>query len=116
MSTEQKTQKTEAPRTETRTETPKDPFMGFDPKGFDPMSYWAASQAGFQKLVADAFQRAHSFADQYATLEAQMVNRAQGAVASWAQLTQDAIAYGAQLSAEARKLSFEAARKMSAGA
>ncbi len=120
MSTEQKTQKTEAPRTEAprtetpRTETPKaDPFMGFDPKGFDPMAYWAASQAGFQKLVTDAFQRAQSFADQYATLEAQMVNRAQGAVASWAQLTQDAIAYGAQLSAEARKLSFEAARKMS---
>lgn len=113
MSTD-KTPKTET-RTETpKTETPNNPFAAFT--SFDPMQYWAASQAGFQKLVADAFQRAQSFADQYATLEAQMVNRAQGAVASWAQLTQDAIAYSAQLSAEARKLSLDAARKMSAGA
>ena len=100
-------------KTEKKTETPKaaDPFAGFD-----PMTMWAASQHGFHKLVADAMQRAQSFAEQYATLEAQMVNRAQGAVATWAQLTQDAIAYGAQLSADARKLSLDAARKYSAGA
>lgn len=109
--TETKTQKPEPRVTETQSSPKVDPFTAFD-----PMAYWAASQAGFQKLVADAFQRAQSFADQYATLEAQMVSRAQGAVASWAQLTQDAIAYSAQLSAEARKLSFDAARKMSAGA
>ena len=113
MSTE-KTPKTEIPKTEAPKSEFPNPFASFT--SFDPMTYWAASQAGFQKLVADAFQRAQSFADQYATLEAQVVNRAQGAVASWAQLTQDAIAYSAQLSAEARKLSLDAARKMSAGA
>jgi hypothetical protein len=40
-----------------------------------------------------------------------MVARAQGAVAGWAQLAQDAIAYSAQLSAQARKLGFETAKK-----
>ena len=112
MSTE-----TKNPKTDTRTETARGEAPKADPfTSFDPMAYWAASQAGFQKLVAEAFQRAQSFADQYTTLEAQMVSRAHGAVASWAQLTQDAIAYGAQLSAEARKLSLEATRKMAAGA
>jgi len=36
------------------------------------------------------------------------------AVATWAQLTQDAIAYSAQLSAEARKLGLDAATKLRA--
>ena len=52
-----------------------------------------------------------SFSDDVATIEHQMVSRAQGAVANWAQLTQDAIAYGAQLSAQARKLGLDTARK-----
>jgi hypothetical protein len=47
-------------------------------------------------------------------MEAQFVTRAQGAVANWAQLAQDAIAYSSQLSAEARKLGFDAAKKMTA--
>ena len=66
--------------------------------------------------MTDAYGRAQTFADQYAALEAQFVQRAQGAVANWAQLAQDAIAYSAQLSAEARKLGFETARKMGVGA
>ncbi len=90
---------------------PTNPFGSLD-----PMAYWTASQQAFQKLVTDASGRAQSFAEQIAgqiaASEAQMVTRAQGAVASWAQLAQDAIAYSAQLSAEARKLGFEAARKI----
>ena len=43
-----------------------------------------------------------------------MIGRAQGAVANFAQLAQDAIAYGAQLSAEARKLGLEAFRHVAA--
>jgi hypothetical protein len=82
---------------------------------FDPMAYWAQSQQSFHKLVGDAYGRAHSFADQYAALETQMITRAQGAVVSWAQLAQDAIAYAAQLSAEARKLGLETARKIGSG-
>jgi hypothetical protein len=83
---------------------------------FDPMTYWTQSQQAFQKIITDSYARAHSFADQYAAMETQVVSRAQGAVANWAQLAQDAIAYSATLSAEARKLGFETARKMSVGA
>ncbi len=72
---------------------------------FDPMTTWTT-------MMADAMARFASFSDDVATLEHQMLSRAQGAVASWAQLTQDAIAYGAQLSAQARKLGVETARKL----
>jgi len=103
--------KTDLPKIETPKIDPSNPFAAFD-----PMAYWTASQQAFQRAVADAYGRAQTFADQYAALESQFIQRAQGAVANWAQLTQDAIAYAAQLSAEARKLGFETARKMSAGA
>ena len=108
MSNEPKT-----PKTEPKVETPKydNPFASFD-----PIAYWGAAQQAFQRMTADAQGRAQAFADQYGALEAQLVQRAQGAVAAWAQLTQDAIAYGAQLSAEARKISLDACRRMSTGA
>jgi hypothetical protein len=106
--TDTTTKKTEAPNASAN------PFAAF--QSFDPMGYWTQSQQMFHKLVADAYTRAQSFADQYAAIESQVVTRAQGAVANWAQMTQDAIAYGAQLSAEARKLGFETVRKMSVGA
>ena len=95
---------------------PEAPFPHNLFAAFDPMAYWTQSQQAFQKIITDSYARAHSFADQYAALETQVVSRAQGAVANWAQLAQDAIAYGATLSAEARKLGFETARKMSVGA
>ena len=98
---------------EQKTEAPKstNPFTQVD-----PMAYWTQSQQAFQKLMSEAHGRAQAFADQYATLEAQMISRAQGAVATWAQLTQEAIAYGAQLSTEARKLSVETMKKMGVAA
>lgn len=102
---------TDPPKAAPTAEIPANPFASFD-----PMAYWTQSQQAFAKLMSDSYTRAHSFADQYAALETQMIARAQGAVTSWAQLAQDAIAYGAQLSAEARKLGFETVRKMSAGA
>jgi hypothetical protein len=99
-----KTETKDAPKTE----MPKfdNPFAGFD-----PMSAWTHGQQAMHQLVADAMQRMTSFADDYAALEAQMFTRAQGAVANWAQLTHDAIAYSAQLSMQARKLGLETARK-----
>jgi hypothetical protein len=104
-------------KTETKAETTNpNPTNPFGIPSFDPMSFWAASQQTFQKTMADAFGRTQSFADQYAAFEKDMVTRAQTAVANWAQLTQEAIAYSAQLSAEARKLSMDAYRKMAAGA
>jgi hypothetical protein len=83
---------------------------------FDPMAAFAASQQAVTKLFTDAQARAHAFAEEYAALETQMMARAKQAIESWAQLAQDALAYSAQLSAQARKLGLETARKMSAGA
>lgn len=108
---EQQKQTKEAPKAAPTAEFPHNLFASFD-----PMAYWTQSQQAFQKMVSDAYARSHSFAEQYAALETQMISRAQGAVSNWAQLAQDAIAYSAQLSAEARKLGFETARKMTVGA
>lgn len=83
---------------------------------WDPMTAWTASQQAFQKMFADAQSRAQSFAEEYAALEAQMMARAKTAIETWSQLAQDALAYSAQLSAQARKLGLETARKMGAGA
>lgn len=108
MSTEPKTAKTE-PKTEIPSSA--NPFASFD-----PIAYWSTVQEAFQRMTTDAQGRAQAFTEQYGAIEAQLVQRAHGAVAAWAQLAQDAIAYGAQLSAEARRIGFEAYRKMSAGA
>ena len=98
---------TESAKNPPKTDSIPHPFASFD-----PMAAFAASQQVFQKLAADAQARAQSFADEYAQLEAQMMARAKQAIEMWAQLAQDALAYSAQLSAEARKLGMEAARKM----
>jgi hypothetical protein len=111
--------------TETKTETkpdpkstastlPLNPFATFP--SFDPMAMWTASQQTWSKLVAEGVARAEQFASHYAALEAQLISRAQGAVGNWAQLAQDAISYGAQLSAEARKLGLDTARQAAAKA
>lgn len=80
--------------------------------GFDPMAAWTQGQAAFHQMMADAFGRMSSFAEEYASLESQFVARAQGTVSNWAQLTSDAIAYGAQLTAQARKAGLENAKKL----
>jgi hypothetical protein len=79
---------------------------------FDPMAAFAASQQAVQQMMTDASGRARAFADDYAQLEAQLVARAKQAIDTWAKLAHDALAYSAQLTAEARKLGFDAARKM----
>jgi hypothetical protein len=43
-----------------------------------------------------------------------MVARARQAIETWAQLAQDAISYSSQLTAQARKIGLEAARKINA--
>lgn len=99
---------TQAPKTEAN---PFAAFTSFAPFGasFDPMAAWT-------KMVTESTARMHAFAEQYAGLEAQMMTRASGAVATWAQMTQDALAYTTQLSTEARKLGFDAIKKFSAAA
>lgn len=79
--------------------------------GANPMAAWTSTQASFQKAFADSFTRAQAWSDEYAANEAQMTSRAHAAVDTWAQLAHDSINYTAQLSAQARKLSMDAARK-----
>ena len=81
---------------------------------FDPLAAWHASQQAFTKMMGDAQARTQAFIDEYAALESQMYARAKQAIDTWAQLAQDALTYSAQLSAQARKLGLEAARKISA--
>ncbi len=83
---------------------------------FDPIAMWQQGQQAFSKMMSDSLGRWQSFGDQYATIEAQVSTQAQNAVAQWAQLAKDAIAYGTQLSAEGRKLATDAAKKMGVGA
>jgi hypothetical protein len=85
--------------------TSANPFSNL--AAFDPMQYFAASQQQFAKLVGDAQGRAQQFADQYAKMESEWVARSQAAIVAMAQMAQDAIAYGAQLSAEARKITLQ---------
>jgi hypothetical protein len=92
-----------------KTDSLPNPFTSFD-----PMAAWTASQQAFQKLLTDAQGRAQSLADEYAALEAQMIARARQAIETWAQLAQDALSYSAQLTAQARKLGLDAARKINA--
>jgi hypothetical protein len=97
------------PTPKTDTSSAPHPFAAFD-----PMAAWNASQQTFHKMIADAQSRAQAFADEYAALEAQMLARAKSAIETWSQLAQEALAYSAQLSAQARKLGLETARKMGA--
>ena len=80
---------------------------------FDPMQMWTASQQTWQKMFTDAQGQAQKWADEYASVEKQLFARANQAIDTWAQLAHDSVAYTEQLTAQARKLGFEAARKAS---
>lgn len=80
--------------------------------GANPFAAWTnAAQSSFGKIIGDSFVRTQAWSDEYAANEAQMVSKAHGAIDTWAQLAHETINYSAQLSAQARKLSFDAARK-----
>ena len=100
-------------KTETKETFPKiepNPFAAFT--AFDPFAFWTQSQQAFAKMMSDGVGRAQQYADQYTAFENMMLQRAQQAVATWSQLTQDAIAYSGQLSQETRKLGLDAIKKM----
>jgi hypothetical protein len=86
------------------------PFMSAF-SGFDPAGAWGVAQQTWQKMIGESFSRAQTWADEYASIEKQMFDRANEAVDSWAKVAHDTIAYSQQLTAQARKLGFEAARK-----
>jgi len=105
--------KTESQTTQS-TQTPNQPKIENPFLSFDPFAAWTQSQQAFTKMMTDAFGRAQAFGEQCAAFETAAVTRAQGAIATWAQLAQDTLAYSAQLSAESRKLALETARRMAA--
>ncbi len=86
----------------------RNPFVGFD-----PMTAWTQGQAAMQQMMADAFGRMTSFASEYATMESQFVVKAQDAMKNFAQLSADALVYGAQLTAQARKAGLDNVQKLS---
>jgi hypothetical protein len=121
----QNTPKIETPKAEAGKPGFTPPFMAFDPMQVwtigqqawqSTQQAWQASQEAFQKMIGDAFGRSQAFGDEVAALESQMVQRAHDAVDQWAKLAHDTINYGTQLSAQARKLGVETARKMTPGA
>jgi hypothetical protein len=92
---------------------PPSPAATSSSSPFDPTAFWAQGQQAFTRMMADSLARWQAFADQYAAIESQVASQAQQAVSSWAQLAKDAITYGQQLSAEARKLAADATKKLS---
>lgn len=103
----------------TSTSTPPNPGANpfqspFGAGSFDPMAMWQQGQQAFAKMMTDSLGRWQAFADQCASIETQVSSHAQQAVTQWAQLAKEAIAYGTQLSAEARKLGAAALEKMGA--
>ena len=89
------------------------PFMSAF-NGFDPAGAWGVAQQTWQKMFSDSMTRAQAWADEYASIEKQMFDRANEAVDTWAKLAHDTISYSQQLTAQARKLGFDAARKATA--
>ena len=127
MSNEKNT-KTETPKTEptmgaasqqtNSAGMPQNPFAAFMPfnpfgalQGADPMKVWEQTHQAWQKMFSDAQGQAQKWAEEYAQIEKQLYARANQAVDTWAQLAKDSISYTEQLSAQARKLGFDAARK-----
>lgn len=114
--TESKSESKSAPKAELP--NPFAAFTGALPSmpAFDPGAMWSQGQQAVQSMMADAQTRWQTFADQVAALEAQVATHAQTAVAGWATLAKDAIAYGQQLSGEARKVAVETAKKVGVSA
>jgi hypothetical protein len=90
---------------------PHTPFNPFSTAAWDPSAAFTSSQQAWQKMMNEAFGRAQSFADEYASIEQQMYKRALEAVDTWAQIARDTISYSQQLTAQARKVSLDAIRK-----
>ena len=82
----------------------------------DPMGYWSSFRDAMTQAQSHTAGVAGKLDAQYVELEQQLVERAHLAVATWAQLANDAISYGSRLSTEARKRGADAAKKMGATA
>lgn len=100
--------------TNTTTQAKTDPATAFDPMALFHM--WTNAQQTFAKMMGESSARAQAWSDEVASMEAQLFTRMNTAIDQWAQLAHDTLSYTAQLSAQARKLGVDAARKAGAGA
>jgi hypothetical protein len=122
--------KNESPKAEAKNAAAHNPFAAFDPMALwqqfqtqmnawttaqpsmmNPVQAWTSAQQTFAKAMTDSMSRAQSWSDEYAAIEQQMLAKANAAIDTWAQLAHESLAYTAQLSTQARKLSMDAARK-----
>ena len=143
--TKTETKKTETKAAPQQAQAQANPFAAFDPMAFwnasqqmfrdamtqaqaqtsamtdkfaalDPMGYWSSFREAMTQAQAHTAGITSKLDAQYVELEQQLVERAHLAVATWAQLANDAISYGSRLSTEARKLGADTAKKMGATA
>jgi hypothetical protein len=100
--------------TNTTTDAKADTKNAFDPMAVFHM--WTNAHQTFAKMMGESSARAQAWSDEVAAMETQLFTRMNAAIDQWAQLAHDSLTYTAQLSAQARKLGVEAARKAGAGA
>jgi hypothetical protein len=81
---------------------------GGSPMKFDPFSQWGKVFETWQKLTDDSIARTTAFYAELEKAEAKRIERAESAIEEIAKLQKETVAYGAQLTAELRKVSLEA--------
>ena len=77
----------------------------------DPMGNFEKAWDVWRKMTDDSIARMSAFYAEMDKVEAKNLERAEQAMNEAAKLTKDTLAYGAQLSAEWRKLSLDAIQK-----
>jgi hypothetical protein len=89
-------------------------MKGTPTMGFDPFAQVTKAFEQWQKLTEESIQRANSFYGEFEKLETKGVERTGVAVDEVAVNVKEALTYGAQLSAEWRKLTLGAFKQASA--
>lgn len=80
---------------------------------FDPFGQMSKAFETWQKMAEESFARANTFYGEVDKLEAKGVERTAVAIDELAVLQKEALAYGAQLGVEWRKLAIESIRQAS---
>lgn len=89
------------------TAAPANPFAAF----FGAANPWMAGAEAWRKGVTDHLARAQAAADEVARVEAQGLAHTRTMIDESAKLAHETLGYASALSAEWRKMMFEAARK-----
>jgi hypothetical protein len=78
---------------------------------FDAFSQWGKVFETWQKMAEESLVRANAFYSEIEKAEAKRVEHAESAIEEIAKLQKETVAYGAQMSAEFRKVSLEALQR-----